>query len=425
MDHIKLPYSKSIGARYLVASYFAGALASCPHFDDSDDLRVIQKALVDLSKSGQTTAGTPLTIDIHASGTAFRFMAAVIASTPGAECVLTGTPRVCSRPMGPMIDVLLKAGARIQPLGENGSGPFRISGIRPEGGEYEIRGDVSSQFISALMLAGATWENGLRLNFTTPLVSRPYAEMTAEVMRRFGIDVTFVDTFVDVRPGVYTFPEDFKVEADWSAAGFFYEAVCGRMRFRPLYIDGLLPPGESLQGDAATAHIYRRLGCASEFSPEGVKTERIYEIPDELNADLTDNPDLVPALAVTCVLMTCRFNFTGVRNLRVKECDRLAALKNEFEKFGIYLDVGDDFIAWHGGITSIDGIPIVETYDDHRIAMAFAMMGYRWRKVGIKNPDVVAKSFEDFWTQAEKAGLTCQRDGDVMYVERYREDEWL
>jgi len=405
---ITLPASKSIGARFLVASYFAGTLSECRHFDDCDDLTVIRQALTDLENRQVHT------LDIHASGTAFRFMAAVAASTPGACVTLTGTRRLCSRPMAPLLGVLRQAGAGIEALGDGDTGPFRISGNALKGGAYEIRGDVSSQFISAIMLAAPTWENGLRLRFTTPLVSRPYAEMTVRVMRKFGIRVNLTGEGVEVAQGAYTAPDDFRVESDWSAAGFFYEACA--FSLSPVEIDGLVSPSDSLQGDAATAGFFKKLGVVSEFHKSHVKIQRLRDLPDSLEADLSDNPDLAPAFAVACVLNACRFRFTGVRNLRLKECDRLMAIKTELEKLGYPISVGDDHIEWQGGAWSVDHPVTIETYDDHRIAMAFAIAALKTTEIRIANPDVVDKSFADFWNQLPKLGLACRREGNVMTV---------
>ncbi|MDE6008893.1 MAG: 3-phosphoshikimate 1-carboxyvinyltransferase [Muribaculaceae bacterium] len=414
---IQLPLSKSIGARFLVASYFAGTLGAVPRMDDCDDLRVIQQALIDLLVSKEwLEAGEP-PLDIHASGTAFRFVTAVAASTPGADFLVTGTPRLCSRPMAPLLDVLRKAGAGIEARGEGGTGPYHVIGKRLTGGEFEIRGDVSSQFISALMLVAPTWKGGMKLKFTTPLVSRPYAEMTAKVMSKFGIGVRFSEHGVEVSEGEYLAPRDFKVEADWSAAGFFYEAAIIN-RSREVFVEGLTPPGISLQGDSATAAIFERLGINSEFSEKGVLIGAApWFLPDYIEADMTDTPDLVPALVAGCIGSACRFRFTGVRNLRVKESDRLEALRREMFKLGYTLNVEEDAIEWRGGATPAHSRDI-ETYDDHRIAMAFAVMTICGPTLRIHHPEVVDKSFEDFWNQLPKLGLECRREGEYMEVKR-------
>lgn len=421
---VTLPYSKSIGARYLTASFFAGTLSGVEKLTDSDDLTVIQQALLSVESSvndgnhGPDAGNTPM-IDVHASGTAFRIMSGVIASTPGADFILTGTPRLCARPMTPLLGVLRKAGADITASGDNGEGPYHIIGRKLKGGRYEIRGDVSSQFITSLMLAAPQWEGGMQLHFTTRLVSRPYIEMTARLMEKFGIKVSLDDESVTVEEGRYTSPENFPLEADWSAAGFIYEAVS--FTHKTFGISRVLPPEDSLQGDSATAGIFRKMGVVSEFSDKGVAIERYYDLPDELQLDLSDNPDLVPALAVACLFNAVRFKFTGVGNLRLKECDRLAALQTEFAKFGYPVDVDDDSIGWAGGCWPMPS-HVVETYDDHRIAMAFAIAALQHKRMIIANPDVVEKSFAGFWDQLPKIGLICSREGDVMIVEN---ESWL
>ena len=415
---VHLPASKSIGARYLVASFFAGTLPMCREFNDCDDLIAIQTALniVFLNENEEDTE-IPR-VDVSASGTAFRFMAAVIASTPGADFLLTGTPRLESRPMGPLLDVLRAAGAFIGPLGEDGKGPFHIKGSVLKGGEFEIRGDISSQFISALMLAAPTWENGMQLKFTTPLVSRPYVEMTAKIMGKFGISVDLNDSGVSVPHAAYVSPQEFEVEADWTAASYFYASCCAHNH--SVSIAGLKPAEESLQGDAALAEFFDRITIGSRFEEEGVIVIRNDDANDFVEIDLTHNPDLMPALAIACLLQATRFKFTGVRNLRIKECDRLLAMKTEIEKFGFPIVVGDDTFEWQGGCWPMPD-PVTDTYDDHRIAMAFAAWAMGGWNVRIAHPEVVNKSFPTFWDQLANIGLSCHMEGENMHVEKIRD----
>lgn len=413
---ITLPASKSIGARFLTASYFAGTLSRCPKFEDCDDLRVIQKALLDLDLYKGATGSNPRKLDVHASGTAFRFMAAATASTPGADFILTGTPRLCSRPMTPMLEVLSEAGAGITPQGADGNGPYKVEGRHLKGGTFGIRGDVSSQFISALMLASPTWAGGMKLQFTTPLVSRPYAEMTAKVMKSFGVNVELSDNGVTVEQGRYLAPKDFKVEADWSAAGFFYEAAS--LCEDSIGIAGLVSPQHSLQGDSATAGIFANLGVATIFDTRGAHLFKEGNTPENIDIDLTDNPDLVPAFAVACCLNECRFRFSGVRNLRLKECDRLAAMQQELHKLGYVLTAEDDVLAWDGEKCNPEASPLIETYDDHRIAMAFAIAALHAGEIRIANPAVVEKSFENFWECIPALGLVCHKEDNVMNIKK-------
>lgn len=414
---VHLPASKSIGARYLVASFFAGTLPTCREFNDCDDLKVVQKALnaVFLNENEEDTEVAR--IDVGASGTAFRFMAAVIASTPGGDFILTGTDRLLSRPMTPLLDVIRDAGAFVEALGGENRGPYRIKGGWLKGGEFEIRGDISSQFISALMLAAPTWKNGMKLRFTTPLVSRPYIGMTAKIMEHFGIAVDFRDDYVAVKQGAYVAPDHFEVEADWSAASYFFAAKCFSSDWTS--IAGLMPPEKSLQGDSAVVDFFLRAGVGCFFEDGGAVALRVADANDYVEINLTDNPDLMPALAIGCLMQGTRFKFTGVRNLRLKECDRLFAMKTEIEKLGYPIEVGEDSIEWRGGAWTMPDC-VINTYDDHRIAMAFAVMARLNKKIKIAHPEVVNKSFPGFWDQLPIIGLECRREGDVMNV--YRKD---
>lgn len=416
---VHLPASKSIGARFLVASFFAGSLPMCREFDDCDDLRVIQKALNTVFLNENEEDSEVAKVDVDASGTACRFMAAVIASTPGADFILTGTERLMARPMGALLDVLREAGAFVAALGEEGRGPYRIKGASLRGGEFEIRGDISSQFISALMLVAPAWRNGMMLRFTTPLVSRPYIEMTAKIMERFGIEVDFREDRVIVKHGDYVAPEHFDVEADWTAASYFFAAKC--FSSDRTSIAGLVPPAESLQGDSAVVEFFLRVGVGCSFKNGGAVVCRVCDANDYVEIDLANNPDLMPALAIGSLMQATRFKFTGVRNLRIKESDRLLAMKTEMEKLGYPIVVGEDSIEWQGGAWSMPEC-VINTYDDHRIAMAFAIMARLKGNMRIANPDVVNKSFPGFWDQLPIIGLECRREGDVMNVLR---KDWL
>ncbi|MBD5358606.1 MAG: hypothetical protein HDR88_16730 [Bacteroides sp.] len=412
---VHLPVSKSIGARYLVASFFAGTLPACREFDDCDDLKVIQKALNTVLLNENKGDTEVARVDVGASGTAFRFMAAVIASTPGADFILTGTHRLVGRPMTPLLNVLRDAGAFVENLGNEDKGPYRIKGGMLKGGEFKIRGDISSQFISALMLVAPTWENGMTLHFSTPLVSRPYIEMTAKIMERFSIIVELGEDHVSVKRGHYVAPEHFEVEADWSAASYFFAAKCFSSDWSS--ISGLVPPGKSLQGDSAVVDFFLKMGVGCMFNDEGVVVCRVADANDYVEIDLTNNPDLMPALAIGALMQGTRFKFTGVRNLRLKESDRLLAMKTEIEKLGYPIEVGEDSIEWQGGASPVPAC-VINTYDDHRIAMAFAVMARLNKKISIANPEVVNKSFPGFWDQLPVIGLECRREGDVMNVFR-------
>lgn len=413
---IHLPSSKSIGARYLVATYFNGTLPADPIFEENDDLMVLQEALLEVYSDEEPIDYGDSPIDVGASGTALRFVTAVCASSEGADYVITGTPRLMERPMTPLLQILREAGAGIQCLGENDRGPYRITGSKITGGTFSIRGDISSQFISALMLVAPYWEKGLKLFFTTPLVSRPYIEMTSRLMQNFSIETKLTDEYVEVSPGSYRHTENFRVEADWSSASFFYEASA--ISRNDIELADLISPEVSLQGDAACAEIFLNLGVESTFIKDGVRLHSVTTEEDTLEIDFRNCPDLVLPVAVAALCKDRKFRFTGVAHLRLKESDRIASLQEEARKLGFVVEAGVDYLEWKGDKTEMAQDTVIDPHDDHRVAMAFAMAAFRFGEVRISNPKVVEKSFIDFWNRLSEIGLTCEADNDIMTVKK-------
>ena len=413
---IQLPPSKSIGARYMVATYFAGTLPADPFFEDNEDLMVLQDALLEVYSDEEPIDYGDSPIDVGASGTALRFVTAVCASSPGADYVITGTPRLMQRPMEPLINLLREAGAGVETLGEKGLGPYRVKGRNLEGGEFDIRGDISSQFISAVMLVAPSWGKGGRITFTTPLVSRPYIEMTAKLMERFGIKVNLTDDFVEIPNGKYIEPAGFQVEADWSSASFFYEACA--LGANNIELEHLIAPKDSLQGDSKTEELFGMLGVVSNFNKDGVTLKLTDKHPEKIETNFKDCPDLMLPFAVACLCRGIKFRFTNVAHLRVKESDRIASLEEESKKLGFRVKSGDDFIEWGGETIERDSDAVIDTHDDHRVAMSFAMTALRFGEIKIRHPEVVEKSFIDFWNQIPKVGLKCEQKDDIMIVSK-------
>lgn len=411
---VQLPPSKSIAARYLVATYFAGSLPVDPLFDDNDDLLVLQQALLEVYSDEEPIDYGDSPIDVGASGTALRFVTAICASSPGADYVVTGTPRLMERPMKPLLNVLRQAGAGVQSLGSDDKGPYRVTGNTLKGGEFSIPGDISSQFISALMLVAPAWEKGLRLTFTTPLVSSPYVEMTARLMEKFGIKVKLSDNGVEVPHDSYIVPPGFEPEADWSSASFFYEACA--VSGKTLQIANLVSPIHSLQGDSATVDLFKLLGVDSDFKKSGVTIEKTGEVRKEIEYSFKDCPDLLLPFAVACLCQDVHFRFVDVSHLRVKESDRLESLRTEARKLGFEIMIGSDYIEWKGGKTDKEENPVIDPHADHRVAMAFAPAAFKFGEIRISHPEVVEKSFTDFWNQLAETGLKCSQNGDIMIV---------
>ncbi|MCH5242453.1 MAG: 3-phosphoshikimate 1-carboxyvinyltransferase [Muribaculaceae bacterium] len=411
---IELPPSKSIGARYMVATYFAGTLPADPFFQDNEDLMVLQEALLEVYSDEEPIDYGDSPIDVGASGTALRFVTAVCASSQGADYVVTGTPRLMQRPMAPLLDLLKEAGAGVEALGENGTGPYRVKGGTLKGGSFSIRGDISSQFISALMLVAPSWENGMKLSFTTPLVSKPYIEMTAKLMEKFGIKTELTNETVEVPKARYIEPFNFKVEADWSSASFFYEACA--INGEKLEIHDLVSPRVSLQGDSMTESLFTLLGVESHFNKEGATIQKQGDVRNDIVFNFKDYPDLVLPFAVACLCTNVHFRFEGVSNLRLKESDRLESLRSEALKLGFDVKIGDDFVEWNGLTIEREENPIIDPHDDHRVAMSFTMAALKFGEIRIEHPEVVEKSFIDFWNQIPKIGLQCEEIEGVMII---------
>lgn len=411
---IELPPSKSIGARYLVATYFAGTLPADPIFEDNDDLMVLQEALLEVYSDEEPIDYGDSPIDVGASGTALRFVASVCASSPGADYVITGTSRLMMRPMSTLLKILEEAGAGIETLGEGETGPYRVQGKKLEGGVFYIRGDISSQFISSLMLVAPSWTNGLDLHFTTPPVSKPYIEMTAKLMEKFGIKTSLTDEHVVVPNSTYIEPEGFKVEADWSSAAFFYEACS--LGASNIEISQLISPEKSLQGDSVAATLFKEIGVYSSFNDKGCLLTDRGNPEKKVIADFKDCPDLMLPFAVACLCKGINFRFENVAHLRLKESDRLESLREEALKIGFVVKLGDNFVEWDGETIDRQESPVIATHDDHRVAMSFAMVALKFGEIKIENPRVVEKSFIDFWNQIRNMGLNCEELGNIMTV---------
>ena len=408
---VTLPASKSISNRALVLSYLSGGgTRLLTNVSNCDDTNAMLKAL-----------SWPETIDIGAAGTSMRFLTALLSIGNGTH-VITGTERMRHRPIGILVEALRKLGADIEYVGEEGFPPLRISGRQLKGGEVTLPGNVSSQFISALMMIAPCLQEGLILQLTGEIISRPYIQMTMEMMRLFGAEVDWNgESCIQVAPKSYT-PVPYLIEADWSAASYWYELVLLSENVQETAtLVGLFE--QSLQGDGAVAEMFEHLSVRSIFLSTGSmqpKTTLIRRgsLPERMDWDFTRTPDLAQTLVVTCVLKGIPFRFTGLQSLRIKETDRIAALQKELRKLGIQVTVeGDSTIRWEGP----DGQPAgdvpylqpapettIDTYDDHRMAMAFAPAAMVLGSIDINHPEVVSKSYPRFWEDLERAGFELQ-----------------
>lgn len=345
-----------------------------------------------------------------------RFMTAYLAVTPG-EHTITGTERMKQRPIKILVDALRYLGADIEYLGEEGFPPLRIKGKPLNGGYIEIPANVSSQYISALLMIGPVLKNGLEIKMTGGIASRPYIDLTLWMMREFGADADWSDSeTLKVNPHPYE-QHKYIIESDWSASSYWYEMMTlAEDPESMVMFDGLFDA--SKQGDSIVKYIFSLMGVKTRFLSNGTEaapTVRLKKWPcrlPRLDYDLLSAPDLAQTIVVTCALMDIPFRLTGLASLRIKETDRIEALKCELKKLGYVLrDENGDTLIWDGTRCEASMEPI-NTYQDHRMAMAFAPAAIKFPGLRINNPQVVTKSYPQFWDDLEKAGWKIEKIKD-------------
>ena len=409
---IQLPASKSISNRALILHSLAHGNILPRNLSDCD--------------------GNPGHIDILAAGTAMRFLTAYLSVTPGTR-IITGTQRMQQRPIRILVDALRELGARIEYVGNEGFPPLRITGTELTGSEISLAGNVSSQYISALLMIGTVLPKGLRLHLTGDIISRPYINLTLQLMRDFGAQADWIsEDCITVSPGGYT-DTPFTVESDWSAASYWYQmmAIEGiknekikggdrssakesedstKEEAHTAEIELLGLFAHSYQGDSRGAEVFTRLGVHTEYTDRGVKLTRKGTPATRLDEDMVDIPDLAQTFVVTCCLMDIPFRFTGLQSLKIKETDRITALITELRKLGyVVRSEQDSILLWDGERCPADADPVIATYEDHRMAMAFAPACLVLPQIRINEPQVVTKSYPAYWEDLQKAGFkVCQ-----------------
>lgn len=390
---IQLPASKSISNRALIINALGEGTCTPANLSDCDDTRVMVKALTEGKE----------TIDIMAAGTAMRFLTAYLCATPGEAKTITGTARMQQRPIQILVNALRQLGAEIEYAGNEGFPPLRIKGAELEGSEITLQGNVSSQYISALLMIGSVLKNGLTLHLEGEIISRPYINLTLQLMQDFGAKAAWTSTnSISVAPQPYQCIP-FTVESDWSAASYWYQMAVLSPQAE-IELLGLFH--NSYQGDSRGAEVFSRLGITTEFTPKGVKLKKTGKAPERLEEDFIDIPDLAQTFVVTCALLNVPFRFTGLQSLKIKETDRIAALRNELRKLGYIIEEeNDSVLIWNGQRCTPEETPVIETYEDHRMAMAFAPAVICYPHMQIADPHVVTKSYPHYWEDLKEAGF--------------------
>jgi 3-phosphoshikimate 1-carboxyvinyltransferase len=338
-------------------------------------------------------------------------MTAYLSVLDGHCHTLTGTERMKHRPIGLLANALRHLGADISYLGEEGFPPLRIRGQELQGGLLEIPGNVSSQYISALLMIGPVLKNGLTLRLTGSIISRPYIDLTLSVMHQFGAEAewTDIDT-IQVAPVPYK-ERSYYIESDWSAASYWYEMMAlSQNEDDEVRLEGLMDG--SRQGDSSVRYIFSLLGVKTTFGttepgkPTTVTLRRNGHRVPRLDYNFVNSPDLAQTFVVCCAVMGVPFHFRGLSTLKIKETDRIKALKTEMRKLGFVLSEGDGTeLIWSGERCEPDLEPGIDTYEDHRMALAFAPAAFRIRGLKINQPQVVSKSYPRYWDDLEAAGF--------------------
>ena len=392
---ITLPSSKSISNRVLLIHALAKGKCPLRNLSECDDTQVLIHALQSDS----------LTLDIQAAGTAMRFLTAYLAITPGTK-VLTGTERMQQRPIRVLVDALRSLGAQINYLGEEGFPPLKITGNKLHRSEIELPGNISSQYISALLMIAPMLPQGLHIKLTSEIISRPYIDLTLQLMTQFGAKASWTGASeLRVEPKPYQ-EVDFEVESDWSAASYWYEMIAltsdGQVTLPHLF-------EQSIQGDRRVAQLFESLGVKTTYQKDAVTLSRMERTTKQLEIDFVNQPDLAQTFVVTCCLLHLPFHFTGLQSLKIKETDRLLALTQELLKLGYVLHQEDDSILWWNGERCTPADQAIDTYQDHRMAMAFAPACLVLGDIEINHPEVVSKSYPSFWKDLEAAGFTMNK----------------
>lgn len=455
---LTLPTSKSLCARALVINHLCQLPVPLVGLSDCDDTQAILQGLEALRNS----EGAPLRVDIGAAGTAMRFLTALFAATPQLDVVITGSQRMKERPIGALVTALQAAGADISYVEKEGYPPLRIRGKQLEGGTLALPSNISSQYVSALLMIAPTMRRGLQLELVGKVASAPYIRMTMQVMKAFGVEAKWEKNIISVvRDQRYartlsshceTTKEteqaaSYTIECDWTAASYWYEIVALHPdKTARVFLRGLREASE--QGDAVCAKWFEALGVTTTFTAEGAILEKSTKSPQvtlecnnctsedtELSSQTDDNfcesnedlpqttshssqadyfsckdapplwldfaaaPDLAQTFVVTCALLSHPFHFKGLESLRIKETDRIAALIAELQKLGKHIEaIGEGELRYTAQNDSSPAHSItIATYDDHRMALAFAPAALLFPQLSIEHPEVVAKSYPHYW----------------------------
>lgn len=380
--------SKSESNRLLILKYLLENI-EIDNISDSDDTVVLEKGL--LSNSGK--------VNIHHAGTAMRFLTAYFSIQENKSYVISGSDRMHDRPIKILVDALNDLGADVKYIDKTGYPPLKINGKKLNVFNVSLDAKISSQYITALILIAPSLEKGLIINLIGEITSKPYIDMSLALLDRIGVETSFINNRIEIKPVGNLNISKHYVESDWSSLSYFFSVVA-LSKSSEINIGTYFK--NSIQGDKKLVEIYDKLGVKTIFKNNKVslKKTRNFKLPKKLELKLNDTPDLAQTIAVTCFGLGLPCDLYGLHTLKIKETDRLLALKMELEKLGATVIITEDSLHLKKSIIIKKDI-IINTYDDHRMAMAFATLGIV-KPIIINNPKVISKSFPSFWSVLEK-----------------------
>ncbi len=389
---IKLTASKSESNRALIIRALSGSNFNINNLAKADDTKTLEKLL-----------NSPEHIlDVGPAGTTMRFLTAYFAALENSDKIITGSHRMLERPIGILAEALINLGAEINYLENKGYPPLHIKGKKLSGWEITIDGSVSSQYITALVLISPQLLNGLKLHLQGKVASKPYIMMTLKMLEYFGIKSEWSGNTISIPPQPYI-GREYTIEGDWSSASYFYCIAAFAGREVDLTIKGL--KNESLQGDSAIAWIMADFGIRTEYGDNEIHLAKDGNITKEFHYDFSNCPDIAQTVAVTCAGLEVNAALSGLESLKIKETDRVQALINEIKKSGTNIQEIN-----HNTLEIFHGNPVkepikIQTYKDHRMAMAFAPLAMLRESIIIDEPEVVSKSYPDFWDDLASLGF--------------------
>ncbi|NNK76796.1 MAG: 3-phosphoshikimate 1-carboxyvinyltransferase [Maribacter sp.] len=393
-SHIQITGSKSETNRSLLLQALYPNI-SISNSSNADDAKVMQKGLA--ISSGE--------VDIHHAGTAMRFLTGFFASQEGKNVVLTGSKRMKERPIKVLVDALRKLGADIEYEHSDGYPPLRIRGKKLQKYQVSLPADISSQYISSLLLIAPKLENGLEVDLVGKITSIPYIKMTLGLLNQIGIETSFEKNSIKVSPKERVETTALVIESDWSSASYFYSIVALSEVGSEIQLGAY--KSNSLQGDSVLAEIYKEFGVETTFLKNEIILKKIQGCSSTtISCDLANAPDIAQTIAVTCLGLQLGCELSGLHTLKIKETDRLEAMRKELTKFGAKVNITDEPLSL-APISNFKSKVTIDTYNDHRMAMAFAPLALK-TSFAINDAEVVSKSYPDFWKDLKKLGFHFQ-----------------